>query len=171
MDEEDAKRIVKERGMRRIKKLFDNMKNIDKDYSYLFKENLVSLGKRSTQYLNKWIASVRMAECVMERRKSKKYGKTTSRGRRGRSKKFQAGQVVPRRGGDTVPIQREVRPYLAGHQQWVQVNSTSRGGIHTRDDVILLGRSGRPYIVHPRQLWDTQQYPTRQIRIKLYGVA
>ena len=53
VDEEDAKRIAKDKAMKRIKELFENKEYIDKDYAYLFKENLVSLGRRSTQYLIK----------------------------------------------------------------------------------------------------------------------
>ena len=74
--------ILKAKTMVRVKQLVDFKEDIDEAYSYLFKEDIVSLGKRSTQYLIKWIASVRMAECVMARGKGQKDGKTALRGRR-----------------------------------------------------------------------------------------
>ena len=98
VDEEDAKRILKAKTMVRVKQLVDSKEDIDEAYSHLFKEDIVSLGKRSTQYLIKWIASVRMAECVMARGRGHKDGKPALRGRRGRGKKFLEQQVVTRGG-------------------------------------------------------------------------
>ena len=67
IDEEDVKRIAKENVVKRVADLYENKEDIKKEYSHLFKEEEAKLCGRSTQYIVKWIASVRMTERVIDR--------------------------------------------------------------------------------------------------------
>ena len=68
IDEEDAKRIAKEKVVKRVAEIYGKKEEIEKEYAHLFKEGEGKLCGRSTQYIMKWIASVRMAEGVIKRR-------------------------------------------------------------------------------------------------------
>ena len=69
IDEEDAKRILKNKITAKVVELYGRRGAIETDYGYLFKELLDSLRKRSTQYIIKWAASFRIAENVLARGK------------------------------------------------------------------------------------------------------
>lgn len=70
VDDEDAKKIVKEMAIKRVGELYAKKEIIENEYTYLFKEGVDSLCSRSTKYLIKWIATVRMSGCVLERGKT-----------------------------------------------------------------------------------------------------
>ena len=90
VDEEDAKRIIKNKITTKVVELYGRRGAIETDYGYLFKESLSSLCKRSTQYLIKWAASFRVAENVMTRGDLRGTSSVTAlfrRGGRGKGKK------------------------------------------------------------------------------------
>ena len=62
IDEEDAKRIAKEKVVKRVAELYGEKGGIELEYPHVFKKDEESVTGRSTQYMMKWIASVRMAE-------------------------------------------------------------------------------------------------------------
>ena len=63
--------------------LYGNKEGIEEEYAHLFEEGKAKLIGRSTQYMIKWIASVRIAERVLARRKAKGSGDNAKEDRRG----------------------------------------------------------------------------------------
>lgn len=71
VDEDDAKRIVKDELITQVDDLYGKREEVEQEYGYLIEEGLESLRKRSIQYLTKWAASFRMADNVLARGKLK----------------------------------------------------------------------------------------------------
>ena len=56
---------------KKLEELYEKKATVKRDYGYLFKEGLGSLKTRSIQYLNKSVASFRMADAVIALGKKK----------------------------------------------------------------------------------------------------
>ena len=146
IDEVDAKRLAKDKVVKRVTELYENKEEIGEEYAHLFEEGKDKLIGRSIQYMIKWIASVRMAERVIARRKARGSGdnaKEDRRGGRGKSNKttHTEGADILMEG---VPMQ-DVRAYSVRHQIWI--DQQYRGGNrHTaiRGNSTSTGSSGRP---------------------------
>ena len=113
VDEEDTKRIIKECLIKRVDDLYGKKGEVEQEYSYLFRDELVSLRQRLTQYLIKWVASIRMAENVIAPGKLRDKGGDKvelRRGRRGKGKKVRARDVIFHRGGTERGIVEHSRP-------------------------------------------------------------
>ena len=102
VDQEDVKRIAKDKITTRVEKLYGRREEVEKEYGYLFKEGLDSLRTRSIHYITKWVASFKIAENVLARGKLKgKAGEPAllRRGRRGKGKKGTVRDANRLRGG------------------------------------------------------------------------
>ena len=67
IDEVDAKRLAKDKVVKRVTELYGNTEEIEEEYAHLFEEGKDKLIGRLIQYMIKWIASVRMTEKVIAR--------------------------------------------------------------------------------------------------------
>ena len=150
IDEEDAKRIMKDKITATVVDLYGRREEIEAKYGYLFKDTLDSLRQRSTQYLIKWAASFRVAENVLARGKLRGTVRVTAplrRGGRGKGKNSPSRDVNPRGGdqeGSLEVQQRPVRAYSARHQHWLNAQVGRQVVTTTVINESHTGDTGRP---------------------------
>ena len=150
VDEEDAKRIIKNKITTKVVEFYGRRGEIETDYGYLFKESLDSLRKRSTQYLIKWVASFRIAENVLARGKLRGISSVSAplrRGGRGKGKKSSTRAENLHMGEDDGGLEAQTRPvraYSARHQHWFNKQVGRQVGRTTVVNESHTGDTGRP---------------------------
>ena len=115
---EENKKILKDKAVTRVMKMYEEKGNIQEGFEYMFQESIIDLSKRSTQYLNKWASSCRLA---MKKGKGGGENKTQKKNRSKTKVKANNREVDQDMG-----VTRQVAPYSGSHKRWID-KETPRG--------------------------------------------
>ena len=115
---EENKKILKDKAVKRVVKMYGEKGNIKEEFEYMFQEDILELCTRSTQYLNKWASSCRLA---MKNGKGGGEIKTQTR-YRSKTKVKKTNREADQNKG----ITRQVAPYSVYHKRWIDTE-TPRG--------------------------------------------
>jgi hypothetical protein len=113
--DEEKKKIMKDRAVKRVVKMYEERGNIKEEFEYMFQEDIADICKRSTQYLDKWASSCRLA---INNGKGGGAIRTQPRCRSKTKVKKINGDVEQPKG-----ITRQVAPYSVHHKRWVEKES------------------------------------------------
>ena len=108
---EENKKILKEKVVTRVAKMYEAKGNIQEGFEYMFQESIEDLCQRSTQYLTKWVSSCRLAM-----KKGKGGGENKTQKKNWSKTKVKANN---REVDQDMGVTRQVAPYSGSHKRWI----------------------------------------------------